>query len=482
MADSNPMKGGPCVIYLHGNASAQLEGQFLVPNFCPHDIYVFVYDAIGCGCSDGDYISLGYFEKQDIEEIMQFLNQAFGLGPFALWGRSMGAATAALAKSPLLQSIVCDSAYTSIPDIVSAIAKSIGVPGFVVPLALSYLRSKIEKIAKFDLNTVEPIVAVKTARVPAVFGHAVKDQFVPYEMGKKLFDAYACGDKMFYTFERGGHNSRRNAEWIRTSVEFIMSRFGMDTFGIEISECRYLQSSKYHFTSFDSLLENKESNGSAPRNQGDTSTDTSTEDLLDGIQKSNSSVPDSKLIAGYDDEEATEGSDAEMISSSKEEAYMSDSDDHKNDETKNKENQTETINQNKQTENENSLPVSQEEQNTDQLIESISPQNDNAETTTEQITSPQTENTEPTTIETAPSNEVAPSQITETENHSETQNTELTTENKITEETPINEAVPTPIPETETPTEPQNSEPTPENQSTTAENKNTEIEHAPEPQ
>lgn len=327
MADSSPMKGGPCVIYLHGNASAQLEGQFLVPNFCPHNIYVFVYDAIGCGCSDGDYISLGYFEKQDIEEIMEFLNQAFGLGPFALWGRSMGAATAALAKSHLLQSIVCDSAYTSIPDIVYAIAKSLGIPGFVVPLALKYLRSKIEKIAKFDLNTVEPIEAVKAARVPAVFGHAIKDQFVPFEMGKKLFETYACADKMFFTFERGGHNSRRNAEWIRTCVEFIVSRFGMDTFGIEISECRYLQSSKYHFTSFDRLLQNKESNGAIPRN---TDSDNSTEDLTESIRtNSTSEFEDSKLIAGCDSEEASACTDAEVSSSSKEEAYLSDSGDQK---------------------------------------------------------------------------------------------------------------------------------------------------------
>lgn len=311
-ADSE-LKPGPCVIYLHGNASAQLEGQFLVPNFCPYDIYVFVYDAVGCGCSDGDYISLGYYEKQDIEEIMEFLNANFNLGPFALWGRSMGAATAVLAKSRLLQSIVVDSAYTSIPSLVEAIAKSIGVPRFVIPTALWYLRNKVENIAKFDFSQVSPLESAKTARIPAVFGHAVQDQFVPYQMGLRIFHNYRCNDKIFVSFEKGKHNSRRDADWIRTSVEFVMTRFGMEVYDIQISECRHLQSSKYHFTTFNRLLENKESGGKTPRNESEQSLE---------VEHHTESI---KLIAGQSSEEASGMPDLQD-SSSKEEAYTSHSD------------------------------------------------------------------------------------------------------------------------------------------------------------
>jgi pimeloyl-ACP methyl ester carboxylesterase len=58
-ASVSPLQGGPCVVYLHGNASSQLEGQFLVPNLCPRGVFVFCFDFAGCGCSDGDYVSLG---------------------------------------------------------------------------------------------------------------------------------------------------------------------------------------------------------------------------------------------------------------------------------------------------------------------------------------------------------------------------------------------------------------------------------------
>ena len=91
--DKSPMEGGPCIIYMHGNASSQLEGQFLVPNVCHHGLFVFLYDSAACGCSEGEYISLGYFESPDVEYIMNFLHTNFGFGPFVLWGRSMGAGT-----------------------------------------------------------------------------------------------------------------------------------------------------------------------------------------------------------------------------------------------------------------------------------------------------------------------------------------------------------------------------------------------------
>jgi hypothetical protein len=56
----------PCVIYLHGNASSRLEGRALVDLLVPYDIAYCILDFAGCGLSGGDFISLGYFEKEDV--------------------------------------------------------------------------------------------------------------------------------------------------------------------------------------------------------------------------------------------------------------------------------------------------------------------------------------------------------------------------------------------------------------------------------
>lgn len=254
--DRHPMQGGPCIIYMHGNASSQTEGQFLVPNFCPYGIYVFCFDSVGCGCSDGEYISLGYFEKQDIDYLMEFLNNTFGLGPFILWGRSMGAATAVLARSKHLKGIICDSTFASIPILANDLVSDRKIPKFVVKLIVQFLRNKIIQIADFDLTQVSPLEAAKSSTVPAIFGHGLRDQFIPMEECDMVFDAYKCINKQKVNL-RGGHNSRRERSWMKLCMEFIFGLFNISVDEVIVKEVKNLQSTEYHFESYEALVEHQ---------------------------------------------------------------------------------------------------------------------------------------------------------------------------------------------------------------------------------
>ena len=60
----------PVVIYLHGNSSSRLEGIKMVPALLKHNINLFVFDFSGSGISEGDYISLGFHEKNDLKIII----------------------------------------------------------------------------------------------------------------------------------------------------------------------------------------------------------------------------------------------------------------------------------------------------------------------------------------------------------------------------------------------------------------------------
>ena len=81
------------VVYLHGNASARVE---VVPNlsFLLAQVGVFGVvgiDFTGSGQSDGDWVSLGYYERVDLECLIQYLKNVYG-GPdgtnleIVLWG------------------------------------------------------------------------------------------------------------------------------------------------------------------------------------------------------------------------------------------------------------------------------------------------------------------------------------------------------------------------------------------------------------
>lgn len=55
-----------CAIYLHGNASCRLEGLNYIDLLANSDINLCVLDFAGCGLSEGEYITMGYFESEDV--------------------------------------------------------------------------------------------------------------------------------------------------------------------------------------------------------------------------------------------------------------------------------------------------------------------------------------------------------------------------------------------------------------------------------
>jgi alpha/beta superfamily hydrolase len=58
------------------------------------NITLFTFDFAGCGLSEGEYISLGFYERQDVECVFTFLRTLGTVSSIGIWGRSMGAVTA----------------------------------------------------------------------------------------------------------------------------------------------------------------------------------------------------------------------------------------------------------------------------------------------------------------------------------------------------------------------------------------------------
>lgn len=86
----------PVVVYLHGNGSCRVESELLFDHTLPYRMSVFSFDFSGSGKSGGEYISLGVYEKYDVETVVQYLSSCSHVSSIALWGHSMGAATATM--------------------------------------------------------------------------------------------------------------------------------------------------------------------------------------------------------------------------------------------------------------------------------------------------------------------------------------------------------------------------------------------------
>lgn len=58
-----------------------------VPILLPLGVSLCCFDFAGCGLSEGEYVSLGYFETEDLRTVVEHIRRLPSVGVVALWGR-----------------------------------------------------------------------------------------------------------------------------------------------------------------------------------------------------------------------------------------------------------------------------------------------------------------------------------------------------------------------------------------------------------
>ncbi len=208
--DSRPYEIMPVVIYLHGNSSSRLEGIKMVPALLKHNINLFVFDFSGSGISEGDYISLGMNEKEDLSVIVDFVSKIPGVGNIGLWGRSMGAATAMLycKTDKRIKAAVFDSPFTEFRLLAKQLCSNYkSIPFWLVDFAFLFIKKTIISKNGLDIDKLVPIECAKETKTPGFFVHAMNDELIPLEHSLKLYEEYG-GEKSLNVCE-GGHNTKR---------------------------------------------------------------------------------------------------------------------------------------------------------------------------------------------------------------------------------------------------------------------------------
>jgi pimeloyl-ACP methyl ester carboxylesterase len=232
-----------------------MEGVFLVPIFVPAGVSVLCFDFAGCGNSEGEYISLGMHEKDDVAHAIEFVRQRFRVGKIAIWGRSMGAATAffTLAEDPTIACAVVDSAFASLKRLVQELAGQYHAPGFVSSLAVSYMAKKIKAIAEFNIKQLRPIKAAGKCFPPILILHGKLDRFIQPHHSTKLFKAYAGEDKELKLIEGADHNSERPRDVMLQAVMFIARALDAPVVFDEMA--MMVESGGYHFADVSQMME-----------------------------------------------------------------------------------------------------------------------------------------------------------------------------------------------------------------------------------
>lgn len=224
----------PVVIYLHGNSSSRLEACGVAKALLARRIALFCYDASGCGLSEGEYVSLGWHERDDLAMIIEHLRESPNCGAIGLWGRSMGAVTSLLHadRDPSIGAMCLDSPFASLRQLIWELAQSeyvaIKVPTWLLSMVLQFVRLRISTLAGFDIEDLVPTEHVKDSFTPALFLHGREDTFILPKHSKQLHDEYA-GDKEYLAFT-GDHNSERGQDIVERVVTFFCRAFRHDIF------------------------------------------------------------------------------------------------------------------------------------------------------------------------------------------------------------------------------------------------------------
>lgn len=164
----------PCVVYMHGNSSCRIEALDALQLTLRMGISLLAFDFAGCGQSEGDNITLGYREKEDLQLVIGYLRRSGAVSTIALWGRSMGAATALLHghRDPSIAAMILDSPFSSLLQLAHEVidrAKIRHKPKFMVNSAIKMVRSTILKKTGLDITRLRPIENVNKCHIPAFF-------------------------------------------------------------------------------------------------------------------------------------------------------------------------------------------------------------------------------------------------------------------------------------------------------------------------
>ncbi|KAK3151667.1 hypothetical protein QOZ80_3AG0248940 [Eleusine coracana subsp. coracana] len=204
-------KNLPCVIYCHGNSGCRADASEAAIILLPSNITVFTLDFSGSGLSEGQHVTLGWNEKEDLKAVVNHLRADGNISLIGLWGRSMGAVTSLMygAEDPSIAGMVLDSPFSNLVDLMMELVDTYKypLPKFTVKFAIQHMRKIVKKKANFDIMDLDTIQVAKRCFVPALFGHATEDDFILPHHSDKICESYA-GDKNIIKFD-GDHNSPR---------------------------------------------------------------------------------------------------------------------------------------------------------------------------------------------------------------------------------------------------------------------------------
>ena len=181
------------VIVIHGYTSSPAGMGIYAQKYHELGYNVLTPSLNGHADSESSVITMGWKDRLDVIDWINFVVENFPESKIVLHGESMGSATTMMATGENLPDnvkvAVADCGFTSVWDIFSNKIKN----NFKMhEFPTLYSANLVNKMySGFDFKEASAVEQLKKSKTPTIFIHGDKDTFVPYEMLEKVYDACA---------------------------------------------------------------------------------------------------------------------------------------------------------------------------------------------------------------------------------------------------------------------------------------------------
>lgn len=214
-------------IICHGYTCGKFSSMMYAELFLKRGITVITYDHRNHGLSGKAYTSMGYYEKFDLQTIVDWCFEKYGTNlSIVTHGESMGAATVLthLAIDGRVRCAISDCSYSNLNELIKHLLRHhYHLPKHpFMPVARLIIRLR----AGFWIDDVVPIDGVVQSNAPILFIHGLEDNYVPCSMSKDMFDAKP-DKKELYLVPNAAHaqSCQKNREEYEQVINDFLDQF-----------------------------------------------------------------------------------------------------------------------------------------------------------------------------------------------------------------------------------------------------------------
>ena len=199
------------VITVHGYRSNHASMSVVASYYGLKGWNALLPDLRGCGDSEGDYIGMGWPDRKDMLQWIDWIIARDQNAEIVLHGISMGGATVMMTAGEALpgnvKAVVEDCGYTSVWDI---FADEMDYLFHLPAFPLLNIASGISSLrAGYSFSEASALQQIAKAQVPVLFIHGSEDNFVHTDMVYRVYDACPT-EKQLLVVDGAGHGNSSN--------------------------------------------------------------------------------------------------------------------------------------------------------------------------------------------------------------------------------------------------------------------------------